>query len=105
MNQLIRTKILVFHSLTNERWDDFVELFGPHGAYGGCWCMFWRMTRKEFSQNCGENNKQAMKELLEAGTVPGIIGYLEGKPVHVVLHRPPGRFRLAGTFSYSQTVG
>ena len=80
MQKTINTKNLVFRALTGERWDDFVQLFGPHGAYGGCWCMFWRMTRKEFNQNCGENNKQAMEELVKAGTVPGIIGYLEGQP-------------------------
>ena len=25
-------------------------LFGPRGAYGGGWCMWWRLTRKVFEQ-------------------------------------------------------
>ena len=33
---------LEFHPLTIERWGDFEKLFGPRGAYGGCWCMWWR---------------------------------------------------------------
>ena len=77
---MIKTKSLIFHALTSERWDDFVQLFGAHGASGGCWCMYWRTTRKEFNQNCGENNKLAMKALIDAGTIPGIIGYLDGQP-------------------------
>src|SRR5688572_10778890 len=31
-----------FHPLTPDRWDDLVRLFGPKGACGGCWCMWWR---------------------------------------------------------------
>ncbi|MBM4430292.1 MAG: GNAT family N-acetyltransferase, partial [Chloroflexi bacterium] len=37
-----------FHRLTPERWADFEELFGPRGAAGGCWCMWWRLTQREF---------------------------------------------------------
>ncbi len=33
------------HPLTPDRWDDLETLFGPRGAYVGCWCMFWRVSR------------------------------------------------------------
>ncbi|HOC42481.1 MAG TPA: hypothetical protein PKJ99_05605 [Thermoanaerobaculales bacterium] len=66
--------------LTVATWPDFERLFGPHGAYGGCWCMWWRLTRKEFESQHGEGNRRAMKGLVEAGVVPGIVGYLEGAP-------------------------
>ena len=65
------------HPLTPERWADFEELFGPRGAYGGCWCMWWRLARKEFEQQQGAGNKQAMKNLVKNGTVPGILGYVD----------------------------
>jgi hypothetical protein len=26
-------------------WDDVASLFGPSGAYSGCWCMWWRIKR------------------------------------------------------------
>ena len=80
MKESIKTRNLVFHPLTIEHWDDFVKLFGAKGAYGGCWCMYWRITRKEFGQNCGDKNKQAMHELIKSGTIPGIIGYLNNQP-------------------------
>jgi GNAT superfamily N-acetyltransferase len=72
---------LEFHPLTMDRWSDFEALLGPHGAYGGCWCMWWRSTRREFAERQGEGNRQAMKALVESGEVPGILGYHEGKPV------------------------
>lgn len=81
MDNKINPQRLVFYPLTPNCWDDFVELFGPNGAYGGCWCMFWRITRKEFNQNCGEANKQAMADLVNSNTIPGIIGYQNNQSV------------------------
>ena len=69
------------HPLTLERWEDFEALFGPRGAYGGCWCMWWRTTRKEFEACQGDKNRQALKELVEGGRVPGLIGYADDEPV------------------------
>ena len=43
-----------FHRLTPERWADFEELFGERGAAGGCWCMWWRLTWREFDAQKGE---------------------------------------------------
>ena len=70
-----------FHPLTPDRWRDFETLFGPKGACGGCWCMWWRLTRSEFERQKGEDNRQAMKAIVESGEVPGILAYAEGKPV------------------------
>jgi GNAT superfamily N-acetyltransferase len=72
---------LVFHPLTPDRWADFATLFGERGACGGCWCMLWRQKRSEFEANKGEGNKQAMKALVDAGKVPGILAYSEGLPI------------------------
>lgn len=71
-------KDLEFHPLTLGRWEDFEELFGPRGAYGGCWCMYWRITRSKFSDNQGQGNKEAMRALVEEEVVPGILAYRDG---------------------------
>ena len=68
-----------FVPLTPERWDDFEGLFGECGAYEGCWCMWWRLTRREWMRQRGEANRQAMKRVVESGEVPGIIAYVDGK--------------------------
>jgi len=70
-----------FHPLTPERWPDFEKLFGPRGAYGGCWCMWWRTTRSQFEKQGGEGNRRAMKNIVDSGEVPGIIAYADGQPV------------------------
>ena len=53
--------------LTMERWSDFERLFGPRGACGGCWCMWWRETYSEFERLKGAGNKRAMKRLVDSG--------------------------------------
>ncbi len=72
---------LEFRPLTPKTWGDFEQLFGQSGAYGGCWCMYWRLTRREFESNKNPGNKKAMKDLIWSGTVPGILAYDEGAPV------------------------
>ena len=50
-----------------DRWNDFETLFGEKGAYGGCWCMWWRISRKEFEQQQGDGNRRAMQQLVASG--------------------------------------
>lgn len=69
---------LVIKPATAERWRDLETLFGPNGAYSGCWCMFLRIESKAFNENCaggGAANKAALKELVEAGAEPGLLAY------------------------------
>ncbi len=70
-----------FHPLTADRWDDLERLFGPSGADGGCWCMWWRSTRREFEDRKGEGNRKALRALVDSGDVPGILAYADGEPV------------------------
>ncbi|MDJ0721465.1 MAG: GNAT family N-acetyltransferase [Desulfobacterales bacterium] len=69
-----------FRPLTPGNWNDFETLFGPHGAYGGCWCMWWRLTRKVFERQQGDGNRRAMRAIVASGRVPGILGYRDGRP-------------------------
>ena len=72
---------LEFHPVTPKRWSDFETLFGEKGACGGCWCMLWRCTRKEFDQQKGEDNRQAMHTIVTSGEIPGLLAYSEKRPV------------------------
>jgi len=67
--------------LTPDRWADFETLFGPHGACGGCWCMFWKLPRKEFSAGEGEINRSAQRQIVLSGQIPGLLAYRDGIPV------------------------
>jgi GNAT superfamily N-acetyltransferase len=72
---------LSFRPLDIGCWEDFEKLFGERGACGGCWCMFWRLPRKVFEEWKGEGNRNAMRELVFAGSNPGILAFLQGAAV------------------------
>jgi GNAT superfamily N-acetyltransferase len=78
--------------LTTERWDDLVSLFGPRGACGGCWCMWWRIPRREFERRKGAGNRRAMRRIVSSGEVPGLIAYHGGEPVAWCSVAPRERF-------------
>jgi GNAT superfamily N-acetyltransferase len=65
---------------TAERWDDLERLFGPRGACGGCWCMWWRQTTREYDAGKGLANKEALQQLVKAGREPGLLAYIDGEP-------------------------
>ncbi len=72
---------LVIHPLTPNRWDDLITLFGERGACGGCWCMWWRLPRSQFNKQKGSGNKEALRELVDSGEIPGLIAYSEGQAI------------------------
>ena len=73
--------ILKIQPLTPSRWDDFVKLFGKHGACAGCWCMWWRLPRAQWVKGKGEGNKRAIRNLVKNGAAPGLLAYSNGQPV------------------------
>jgi GNAT superfamily N-acetyltransferase len=72
---------LDFHPLTPDRWDDLEALFGPRGGYSGCWCMWWRCSRREFERNGNQGNRLAFRNIVMEGDPPGILAYAGGNPV------------------------
>lgn len=81
MAQKRRGNSLAFHPVTLERWRDLENLFGERGACGGCWCMWWRLTRPQYESGKGPRNKGALKRIIESGPPPGILAYVDRKPV------------------------
>jgi GNAT superfamily N-acetyltransferase len=87
---------LEFHPLTRERWGDLARLFGPRGACGGCWCMWWRLEASEFTRGKGERNRRALRRIVGRGPPPGILAYAAGEPVGWCAFGPRGDYpRLA----------
>ena len=74
-------KNLVFMPLTPDKWSAFEELFGSRGACGGCWCMYYRLTRSQFEAQKGNKNRAAMKSIVDSGEVPGILGMAGGRAI------------------------
>lgn len=88
--------------VTPKRWDDLERLFGPNGAYSGCWCMWFRQTSAEFSANAGAKKRTQLKELVEKRRVPGLIAYVDGEPAGWVSVAPRREF---GRIERSPVVG
>ncbi len=72
---------LTFAPLTPDRWADLEALFGPRGASGGCWCMWWRFSRSEFNALKGDGNRAAFRSVVESGAPPGVLAYAGDRPV------------------------
>jgi GNAT superfamily N-acetyltransferase len=73
---------LIVHPLTPDRWPDLEALFGPRGATGGCWCMYWRLTRPQFDYQKGDANRAAFQDIVaEASIPPGLLAYRDGVPI------------------------
>ncbi|GAB4504646.1 MAG: GNAT family N-acetyltransferase [Anaerolineales bacterium] len=87
---------LSFRPLTSDLWADFERLFGPRGACGGCWCMFWKLRGKAFTTNTGRPARQMQKNIVDSGTVPGLLAFMDDEPVGWIAVEPRSAYpRLA----------
>jgi GNAT superfamily N-acetyltransferase len=61
-------------------WPEIERLFGPKGACGGCWCMWWRlpMGGATWERAKGEPNRRALRRLVERGEVHALLA-LDGE--------------------------
>ena len=72
---------LSFKPATKDRWADVEELFGERGACGGCWCMYWRLPRAEWTASKGLKNRKSFKQIVGSGQQPGVIAYNGSEPI------------------------
>lgn len=78
-----RQAAYTWRPLTPDTWHDLEALFGPNGAYSGCWCMSFRLPRAEWMAgraNGGAGNREALHALTVTSDVPGILAYAGDAP-------------------------
>jgi GNAT superfamily N-acetyltransferase len=80
------------YPVTVDRWRDLEKLFGEHGAYGGCWCMYFRLRSAEFARRTARENKRDMKKLVRSNDVPGLLAYAAREPIAWVSIAPREEF-------------
>jgi GNAT superfamily N-acetyltransferase len=66
---------------TPDRWEDLEHLFGPHGAYGNCWCTWWILRAREWDTTPPGARREILRGLVADGAEPGLLAYREGEPV------------------------
>jgi len=69
------------YPLAPDRWGDFEKLFGPGGAYAGCWCMWPRLRSKGWGASRSAGRKAAMRAIVQSDEPPGLLAYMDGEPV------------------------
>ena len=74
--------------MTPGRWGDLEQLFGARGACAGCWCMYWKLPRKDFTAGQGDHNRLAQKQIVASGRIPGLLAYVDGNPAGWVAVEP-----------------
>ncbi len=77
----VRRSRLEYRAATPERWADVERLFGERGACAGCWCIYWRLRRRDWETGKGEGNRRAFRRIVNSGAEPGVLAYLDGEPV------------------------
>jgi GNAT superfamily N-acetyltransferase len=74
--------------LTPDRWDDLELLFGERGASSGCWCMWWRVSARDWEANAGNGNRSVFRRIVDTGPPPGLLAYDGGVAVGWVAVAP-----------------
>lgn len=82
--------ILECRPLTPDRFADVEEVFGERGVARQCFCMYWRKPDGGFGDH--RDNRDRFAEVTEAGPPPGLVGYLDRKPVGWVQVGPREHF-------------
>jgi GNAT superfamily N-acetyltransferase len=80
--------VLSFKPLRRNLWTDLEELFGPNGACGGCWCMYWKLRGRAFDEASGVETRQMHKSMVDSGVVTGLLAYWRGDVVGWVAVEP-----------------
>jgi len=78
--------------LTPDRWEMFEQLFGSRGACAGCWCMWWKLPRKDFNSGQGELNQKSMKSIVFSGQIAGLLASMDGIPAGWVAVEPREKY-------------
>lgn len=75
-------------------WDTLVELMGPGGVGGGCWCQWWRVERggKTWEACKGGRAREAFRAEIEAGTVHGSLAFAADEPAGWCRYGPVSEF-------------
>lgn len=94
---------LKFSRLTEERFGDLEQLFGAKGGCGGCWCMAWRLTKREYDAGRGEPNKRTLRQLSRKSP-PGLLAYSGRRPIGWCAIAPRSEYSFLGRSSVLKPV-
>jgi GNAT superfamily N-acetyltransferase len=80
--------------LTPDRFADMEVVFGERGVARRCFCMYWRRPDGGFTDD--RDNRDRFADVADEGPPPGLLGYIEGRPVGWVQVGPRSDFPTLG---------
>lgn len=81
---------------TAGRWADLEQLFGPRGACGGCWCLYWRLAPKVWQAGKSGGNRAVLRRLVGRPVAPGLLAYAGGEPAGWIALAPRSEYPRLG---------
>lgn len=94
---------------TGQRWDDIVSVFGRRGDDPSwCWCRLFLhpAARESAAAGPGQDNRDALRqEVAGAAVPPGLLAYVEGRPVGWTRVGPRANFpRVSGNRALAKVL-
>jgi GNAT superfamily N-acetyltransferase len=76
-------------------WDALVNLFAHRGGPDTrfCWCIFWRVRSKDFSEATPAANRERLRALVDLGPPPGLLALEEDRAIGWVGLAPRPEYR------------
>jgi GNAT superfamily N-acetyltransferase len=88
--------VLDIRPLTPEHFADLATLFEEGGDPKWCWCTYFRVRGRDWSNSTAQGNRNELAELAERDIAPGLLAYRDDRVVGWVSLGPRGDFaRLA----------
>ncbi len=73
---------LTVRPATPDRWDDVVRVMGTRGDPSRCWCQYFLLRGRAWSEVTSASLKERLGAQIEQARVaPGVLAYLAGEPV------------------------
>lgn len=72
---------LDFQPVTQANWQDLELLFETNSGPKHCWCMVWRRSSEEATNQDGAFRKSLMKDRVDGGVPVGILAYTDAVPI------------------------
>ncbi len=67
---------------TEDRWPDVVTVMGTRGDPAGCWCQYFHLRGRAWSEATPSSLRERLHTQVTAGGVPpGLLAYSDGDPV------------------------
>lgn len=69
------------HPVTPDRFEDFADVINPKRRATHCWCLSHRLRARDIEELGDGDRERAMRRLGERADPPGVVTYLDGRPV------------------------